>query len=67
MVEHEEAKRTPLARSLAYYGGDVQSFIVVMAKTGAITSVAIFALLLAVGVDFPMLWASPLFFSALYS
>ena len=62
MVEHEDAKRTPLARSLAYYGGDVQSFIVVMAKTGAITSAAIFVLLLAVGVDFPLLWASLYFF-----
>ena len=62
MVEYEDAKRTPLSRSLAYYGGDVQGFIVVMAKTGAITSLAIFALLLIVGVDFPMLWAALYFF-----
>ena len=62
MVEYEDEKRTPLSRALAYYGGDVQGFIVVMAKTGALTSLAIFALLLIVGVDFPMLWAALYFF-----
>ena len=62
LARHDEAKKGPLARSLMYYGGDVQGFIAVMAKTGAITAVANFVLLLAIGVDFPILWCVLYFF-----
>ena len=62
MTEHDESKRGPLARSLAYYGGDVQGFIVVMAQTGAITALANLVLLIAIGVDFPVLWCVLYFF-----
>ena len=62
MTEHDETRLGPLARGLLYYGGDVQGFIVVMAKTGAITALANFILLLAIGVDFPFLWCVLYFF-----
>ena len=62
MVETDEARQSRLARSLLYYGGDVQGFIVVMAKTGAITAVANLVLLVAIGVDFPVLWSVLYFF-----
>ena len=62
LARHDEAKKGSLARGLMYYGSDVQGFIAVMAKTGAITAVAIFVLLLAIGVDFPVLWCVLYFF-----
>lgn len=46
----------PLARNLAHYGKDVQSFINVTAKTGAINALANLMVLLALRVDFPILW-----------
>ena len=45
-----------LARNLALYGKDVQSFINVTAKTGAINALANLTVLLALRVDFPVLW-----------
>jgi len=62
MVETDEARQSRLARSLLSYGGDVQGFIAVMAKTGAITAVANLVLLVAIGVDFPVLWSVLYFF-----
>lgn len=62
IAEHEESKRGPFAAVLAHYGGDVQGYIAIMAKTGAITALANFVLLLAVGVDFPILWCVLYFF-----
>ena len=62
IVELEESKRGPLARGLLHYGSDVQRYIGIQAKTGAITTLANFALLVALGVDFPILWCSLYFF-----
>ena len=49
-------KAGPLARNLAHYGKEVQSFINVTAKTGAINALANLMVLLALRVDFPILW-----------
>ena len=62
LAEHDESKMGSLGRVLAQYGGNVQEFLVVMAKTGAITALANFVLLLLVGVDFPVLWCFLYFF-----
>lgn len=56
MVNPEGALTGPLARNLAHYGKDVQSFINVTAKTGAINALANLTVLLALRVDFPVLW-----------
>ena len=56
MVNPEGARTGPLARNLAHYGKDVQSFINVTAKTGAINALANLTVLLALRVDFPVLW-----------
>ncbi len=62
IVEQEESKRSPVAVTLIHYGADIQRFIGIQAKTGAITALANFALLAALGVDFPMLWCVLYFF-----
>jgi predicted PurR-regulated permease PerM len=62
ITEQEESKRGVFAKTLAYYGGDVQAFIAVMAKTSAITALANLAVFLVLGVDFPVLWAVLSFF-----
>lgn len=62
IAEHEESKRSPFAALLTRYSGDVQGYIAIMAKTGAITALANFVLLLALGVDFPILWCVLYFF-----
>ena len=62
MVDPESAAASPLARNLAYYGGDVQAFITISAKTGAINAVANLVLLIALGVDFPVVWCFLYFF-----
>ena len=62
IAEQDESKRGVFAATLAYYGGDVQSFIAVMAKTSAITALANFVLFVALGVDFPVLWCVLSFF-----
>lgn len=61
-MAEEQGKQTRIARNLAYYGRDVQPFILVMAQTGAITAVAVFVLLIALGVEFPFLWSLIYFF-----
>jgi AI-2 transport protein TqsA len=62
MADPEEAQTGPLARNLAYYGGDVQGFIIISAKTGAINAIANLLLLVALGVDFPVVWCVLYFF-----
>jgi predicted PurR-regulated permease PerM len=56
IAEQDESKRGVFAAGLAHYGGEVQSFIAVMAKTGAIHALANLVLYVALGVDFPVLW-----------
>jgi predicted PurR-regulated permease PerM len=56
MVNPEGTETGPLARHLAYYGGDVQAFIAISAKTGAINALANLVILIALGVDFPVVW-----------
>ena len=62
ITEQDESKRGVFAKALAYYGGDVQAFIAVMGKTSAITALANLAVFVALGVDFPVLWAVLSFF-----
>ena len=62
IVEQDESKQGVFAASLAYYGGDVQRFIGVMAKTSGITALANLILFVALGVDFPVLWCVLSFF-----
>jgi hypothetical protein len=62
MADPEGAETGPLVRNLAYYGGDVQRFIAISAKTGAINALANLVLLVALGVDFPVVWCFLYFF-----
>jgi AI-2 transport protein TqsA len=57
IAESEETARTPLGRKLLYYGKDVQRFIGITARTGAMVAVANLTLFLALGVDFPLVWS----------
>ena len=56
------SKANALARSLDYYGGDVQRFIGISAQTGAINAAANLVLLAILGVDFPLVWCFLYFF-----
>jgi predicted PurR-regulated permease PerM len=58
MVEELPAKRGSLAEKLAFYGGDVQRYIAISAETGIITALANLAVLVAFGVDGPVLWCA---------
>jgi predicted PurR-regulated permease PerM len=58
MVEEPGAKRRPLAEKLAYYSGGVQRYIAISAETGFITAVANLVVLVALGVDSPVLWCA---------
>jgi predicted PurR-regulated permease PerM len=62
MVDEDVAKRGSLAQKLAYYGGDVRRYIAISAKTGVITALANLVLLVALGVDFPVIWCFLYFF-----
>lgn len=62
IVEMDESKRGRFASGLIHYGGDVERFIGIQAKTGAITALANLVLLLLLGVDFPVLWCVFYFF-----
>ena len=55
IAESEGIATTPLGRRLLYYGKDVQRFIVISAGTGAIIALANLVLLIALGIDFPVL------------
>jgi len=58
MVEEPGAKRSPLAEQLAYYSGGVRRYVAISAETGIITSVANLVVLVAFGVDSPVLWCA---------
>jgi AI-2 transport protein TqsA len=62
MVESEGPRATRLARHLAYYGGDVQRFIAISAQTGGINALANLVILVALGVDFAVVWCFLYFF-----
>lgn len=62
LVEQAGSKRGALAEGLYYYGGDTERYIAISAKTGAITALANLVLLLALDVDFPILWCVLYFF-----
>lgn len=62
IVEAEESKLGPLSRGLIHYGGDVQRFIAIQAKTGALTALVNLALLVVLGVEVPILWCVLYFF-----
>lgn len=62
MVEEAGAAMGPLAEKLAYYGGDVKHYIAISARAGVITALANLIVLVAVGVDFPLLWCVLYFF-----
>ena len=56
IAESDNTATTLLARKLLYYGKDVQRFIATSARAGAIIALANLLLLIALGVDFPVLW-----------
>jgi AI-2 transport protein TqsA len=62
MVEEPGIAMGPLAERLAYYGGGVKHYIAISAKTGIITALINLIVLVAVGVDFPVLWCVLYFF-----
>ena len=62
IVGQDESKRGPFASNLINYGADVEHFIGIQAKTGAITALANLVLLVLLGVDFPYLWCVLYFF-----
>ena len=62
MADADGAETGRLARNLVHYGKDVQRFISITAQTGAITAVANLVVLVALGVDFPVLWCFLFFF-----
>lgn len=57
-----DTEHSALGRNLAYYGRDVQDYIAVCAKSGAINSLANLLVYILVGVDFPIFWAFMYFF-----
>lgn len=56
MANPEDSMTGPLARHLVHYGKDVQGFINITAKTGAINALANLLVLLVLRVDFPFFW-----------
>jgi AI-2 transport protein TqsA len=62
MVEKPEAKKSPLAEKLAYYGNGVERYIAISAETGIVTALANLVVLLVLGVDSPVLWCVLYFF-----
>jgi AI-2 transport protein TqsA len=58
MVDEPGARRHFLAEKLAYYSGGVQRYIAISAETGLFTALANLVVLVAFGVDFPVLWCA---------
>ena len=56
MAEKVGGRRSSFAEGLAYYGGDVQRYVAITAKTGAIAALVNLVLLVVLGVDFALLW-----------
>jgi len=57
MAELAASKRGALAEGLNYYGSDVQRYVAITARSGAIAALANLALLIAFRVDFALLWS----------
>ena len=57
MAEHAATKRGALAEGLSHYGSDVQRYVAITARSGALAALANLALLYAFGVDFALLWS----------
>ena len=64
MAEQAGDKRGPFAEILAYYGGDVQRYVATAAKSNGIAALANLVLMVALGVDFSILWCVLYFFLA---
>ena len=62
MMEGSGAKRSRLGETLRYYGGDIQRYLGVLAKTNMIAALANLILFLALGVEFPVVWCVLSFF-----
>jgi len=62
MMEDTEAKQSPLAERLAFYGSDAQSYVTVTAKTASINTLVNLTFLIAMGVDTPVVWSFLYFF-----
>jgi AI-2 transport protein TqsA len=64
MTNMESAKTSLVGRKLLYYGKDTQRFITLSARTSAIIAMANLVLLIALGVDFAVVWCFLYFFLA---
>jgi AI-2 transport protein TqsA len=62
LIEILEPDGGVLGRNLNHYGGDVQRFITISAKTGAINALANLVFMVILGVDFPVVWCLVYFF-----
>jgi AI-2 transport protein TqsA len=62
MTVETGSEKSALAEKLAYYGGGVQRYIGISAGTGIITALANLVVLIALGVDSPVLWCVLYFF-----
>jgi len=56
MAESEDRSAGLLAQYLAHYGQDIQRYISITAQTGAIGAAMNLVLLIALRIDFPILW-----------
>ena len=54
MAEQVDGKRGTFAEGLAYYGGDVQRYVAITARSGVIAALANLILLSILGVDFAL-------------
>lgn len=62
LVDTDGPETSPLARNLLHYGKDVQRYIFISGQTGAIIALVNLVLLIALGVDFPVVWCFLYFF-----
>jgi predicted PurR-regulated permease PerM len=62
IVDNDGGETSLLARNLVHYGKDVQRYIVISGQTGAMVALANLVLLIALGVDFPLVWCFLYFF-----
>ena len=62
LADHAHGKRSLFFERLADYGSDVQRYVAITAQTSAIAALANFVVLVALGVDFPIIWCVLYFF-----
>ena len=62
IAESGTEQRSRFAGAFGYYGADIQHYMGITAETGALNAVANLLILLALGVDFPLLWCVLYFF-----